>query len=129
MIKTINKDVCQLIRREMEAALKPVAEQFGVQIKYLGGRFNDSNFETRFEVAVKDSDGRAVTRMALHFKQCAVLYGFAPEDLGRKFRHAGVPFEIIGLNPDAPKYPIIAKRVRDGKQYRFTPDVVKAFLI
>jgi hypothetical protein len=45
-------------------------------------------------------------------------FGLTPEDFGRKFTIKSRIFEVVGLNPSAPAFPIRAKRLPDGREFR-----------
>lgn len=51
-------------------------------------------------------------------------YGLRPEDFGTQFFLKGRAYEILSLNPSAPKYAVNAKRLPDGKVFRVPPDCV-----
>lgn len=49
----------------------------------------------------------------------APRFGLKVEDFGRTFPFRGRKYQVIGINPGAPTYPIEAKRLPDGKTFRF----------
>jgi len=46
-------------------------------------------------------------------------YGLSPSDKGKVFYMSGTPYELTGIKPANRKYPIIAKRVTDGRIFKF----------
>ncbi len=68
--------------------------------------------------------GRPFNKERLDFKQFAEGYGLQPEDLGRTFVARGIPYEIVGLNIAAPKYPVLGMRKDTGGVYKFPAKVV-----
>jgi hypothetical protein len=116
------------IAAKIEAAVKVVADEYGVQIQYIGGNFTASSAVLKLEVAEVGTDGEAVTRHAEEFRLAARSLGLEPTDLGREFTSAGVAFKIVGANTRAAKYPILAKNLRTGKTYKFPEGRVLAAL-
>lgn len=47
-----------------------------------------------------------------------IMFKLKPEDFGRKFVIARRTYEVIGINPGATRFPIRAKRLPDGKEFR-----------
>lgn len=54
------------------------------------------------------------------FRQFAGAYGLSPDDFGRRLTISGRTYEICGVSPRSPKYPILAKRVGTDSTYKFT---------
>ena len=50
--------------------------------------------------------------------------GLKPEHLDATFACRGETYRIMGLAPSRRRYPVIAKRVRDGKAFKFGADTV-----
>ena len=126
-ITTFNPTICRLLDERIRAALAPLAEEFGVQIKIGGGSYLGGSYKPKFEVAVVAADGLAMTPEAEAFKQCAAMLGFKPDDLGRTFKSGGRTLKITGYRPRAHARPIMAT-TDDGKTYVFPTDAVKRAL-
>ncbi len=107
------------VNRDVRAALEAVANKHGLTVVINGGSFNGGSFKPRVEF--KDAGGQAQI-----FESTAVLYGLKPEDLGRQFQHCGQTFEICGINARSRRFPIEARRLEDGKVYRFQPSAVRS---
>src|SRR5437879_4687161 len=86
-ITTFNKENMRCLRERVILALKPLEAEFGVTFQPGNGSFTDSNFSFKLSCSLRDLDGNAVTKEADDFRFFAKQIGFAPEDLGRKFRH------------------------------------------
>lgn len=125
----ITPTVCKLLDARIKAALGPLAEEFGVQIKIGGGSYLGGSYKPKFEIAAIAADGIAMTPEAEAFRQCATMLGLKPDDLGRTFTTAGrKTMKITGYRPRAHKHPVLAVCVEDGKTYVFGLDTVKAKL-
>lgn len=42
----------------------------------------------------------------------------------QRFSYLGVEYEVVDVKPKSPKYPILARELRSGKEYKFTLDSV-----
>jgi len=102
-----------------ERALAEFCRQQGLAVSYKGGSIGQGNCTLRFEFSELDASGKAQTEDAENFRLFAPRFGLKPEDLGRKFAFRGQQYEVIGLRPSAEKYPVLAKRLTDGKVFKF----------
>lgn len=127
-IKTFDRDTVRMFNDEMHAALKGLAEKYGVHVKNAGATFarDGSNVTYKVAVAVIGEGGVPETKERAAFVQLAVLYGLQPTDLDETFVHAGDTVKIIGLAPKSRKFPILG--TKHGKTYKFPVEVVKAGL-
>jgi hypothetical protein len=118
IITRFDKSAVKYIRKRLKAAVKPLAEELGVAIVIGNCTFNTSNCRFQLKIAVLGSDGKAVTEESESFVSNAKLFGFEPDDLGKKFIFQGQSYTICGFKPKSRKYPLIA-RSDNGKDYKF----------
>lgn len=126
-ITTIDRKACTTISRAAEEALKAVAEQYGLTLTIKGGKFDPSvgTFSPKVEFSVGDA-GRKAWEASV-----GLLYSNYPaqwltaEDFGATFTSQGKTYELVGINLRAPKFPINAKCLTDGKTYKLTEAGVK----
>jgi hypothetical protein len=124
-ITQIDRAATKAIADRAEERLEELAQELGLNVRYAGGSFSASNAVIKFEFAVVGENGQAATREAEAFKQLAFTLGLQPDDLGRRFSNiTGEVFEIVGLKPKSPRFPLLGKRVRDGKVFKFVPKAV-----
>ena len=125
-----DRDSVKLTRQRLEAALKGFGEELGCQVHVGNASFDrDGGYCTfKLELAVVGEGGVVQTKEMSAFRQCAVLYGLKPEDLGAEFVAQDEKYRIIGANPKSGKYPIIGARVKDGKQFKFSEAIVRSAL-
>lgn len=64
------------------------------------------------QISAKDNLAR------IEWNAYCVMYELKPEDFGRKFIIGRRTYEIIGIYPSATRFPIRAKRLPDGKEFR-----------
>ncbi len=105
-------------RKRLTTALAPLANELGVAIDIGSCAFGESNCKFQLKVALLDTDGKAMTEESDSFRSSAKLFGFEPDDLGRKFTYRGQSYTICGLRPNSRKYTVIAKAA-NGKSYKF----------
>lgn len=118
--KPIDRKKMRTMSTDIEAALKEVAKKHDVELKVGGGSWDDSTFSFKLEGGIIKSDGSVVTKESEDFKARATFYGLKPEHLGKVIKIDGERYEITGLSTRSRKYPIIVKRVRDGKPFKLT---------
>ena len=107
------------ISEAAKLALQGVADQFGLTLTVPGGRFSDEAFDGRYSMALQGEDG-----VPADFTRNCGRFGLKPEHFGATFTSNGKTFKISGINTRCPKYPVSAKRVPDGKGFKFTAQQV-----
>jgi hypothetical protein len=117
-ITKLDKLTVQHIRKRLATALEPLAKELAVAIDIGNCTFRENNCQFKLNVALLNSEGKAITEEADCFKNNAKLFGFEPDDLGRKFVFRGQSYAICGLKPKSSKYPVIAQS-DNGKSYKF----------
>lgn len=117
-IKELDRPTVKYVKKRLETAVTPLAEELGVAIDFGSCTFNTSNCKLQLKVSVLDPDGKAMTEESESFRTNAKLFGLEPDDLGREFTFRGQSYTICGLKPKSRKYPVIA-RSDNGKDYKF----------
>ena len=128
-IDSFDRTNLRLISVDLQAVLASVAAKYGITFSYRGARFLADNATFKIEAATIGSGGVANTRERDNFKLYASMYGLKDTDLDREISYAGKKYVIIGLNTRRQKYPIVAKRVEDGKTILLTCEGVKSALL
>ena len=117
-IKKLDRPTVKYIKKRLESAVKPLAEELGVAIDLGNCTFKTSNCKFQLKFAVLDPDGKAMTEESESFTSSAKLFGLEPDDLGKEFMYRRQSYTICGLKPKSRKYPVIA-RSDNGKDYKF----------
>src|SRR3712207_2862548 len=118
MIDRWDRDTVRLFQQEAETAVKAVASRHGVTLRPVAGRFNPDLYTMKFEVAVAGNPNRVDPEREA-WKSHATAFGFKADDLDQYFEFMGKKYQIVGLKPSRPKYPVVAKAVATGKSYKF----------
>jgi hypothetical protein len=112
----IDRTILRLIRADIEAALAPIAKQYGIEIKAGGGTFEPKRFTLKIEGAVPGDNGQIVHREAEDFTRYATHVGLKPEHLGQTVVLMGTSYKIAGLRLKASKNNILLEPTRGGKR-------------
>lgn len=116
VLTKLGKPECREISHQALVALETLENELGLKIERVGnGTFDpDSYFEFKLRFTLAGADpGKK------DFDRYADLFGLKPEDYGRTFVTRGETYQITGISPNRPKYPINAKSVRTGKSFKF----------
>lgn len=120
-IKKITPQTLHTVEQHIADALKGL----GLHVVTSRGQYCRNQMEGNFRVefAVEGHDPNQI-----QWEQCAEMYGLKASDFGREFTSQRKRFRITGVNLQAPKYPINAKCLDDGKSYKFPEGAVKMAL-
>ena len=128
-INKINQATCRLIKDRIHAELSELEEELGIKITSKAGSFSDTDFSFKMSVVIPDTDGIIRTEEERIFPLLAPQFGLSKDDLGSKFKwHNGEIYEIKGIAPRSTKYPIKAKRVKDGKGFKFPASIASLII-
>jgi hypothetical protein len=127
-LKTIDRATIRELDKKILAALEAVGKEYGVDIRIPGGNYSATSYTAKVQISLKGQGGIVETPERRAFIQLCSYYGLTPADLGKRFVFRGVQFELTGLNAGAPKYVVAAKRVYDGKSFKFTRDVLSTLM-
>ncbi len=111
----------------MEDAMTKLARAAGVSVIFGGCRYNKrlARFDFDMVPAIRQDDD--MTQAARDFALFCSDFGMKPSDFGRDFTLRDFegkvyPYQIAGYDPSDRKAPVIARRLSDGKLYRFSGD-------
>jgi len=118
-VTKMTRPVAKRIAADVAAALKPVAEKYGMSLSEGGWSYYDTDITFKPKFAVVTDSG-----VPADFERLAPKYGLEPSDFGKTFTSLGRQFRITGIKPTRRQYPISGERVPDGKSYKFTAQQV-----
>ena len=129
----MNRQEAGKIHEAINAAMKPVAEEFGLVFK--PGRLSYSDTDVSCSVKFKapvtgvdaeDPYSQFTTAESVEaFKRVAEHIGLEAADIFKSFDDRGTLYVIVGYNSKRRKYPISVVRVSDNKKFKFVlKDVV-----
>lgn len=108
------------------AALKQVGDDFGVDLTAAGGQYGDSGY-VKIAVALRDT-GSGVSGAKATWDKYAAILGLEKEWFGQPIIIDRSAYEIIGIQPNKPKYAVQIKRCHDGKVFGTTVLAVQSQL-
>lgn len=120
-MSSINRATAREIGDALQAALQPVAEQFGLTVEIRGGTFDAQSFKPKIEFKTADADEQ-------DFRTYADMYGLDPDDFGREFTSQGKRFKVSGLAHRSRVRPILCTEISIDRVYKFTVEGVKLAL-
>ena len=102
-----------------------IEKSFNIKISFGSAKY-DCNGGAKYTVEVSPVvNGRTISKEAIEFQTYCQLYGLEKSDMGKTFFNNGETFKITGLSSRSRKFPIFAERIKDGKEFKFTPESVK----
>lgn len=120
----------RIVSTRVIEALKTLETELGVTFTTEKGKYSNAergSFTLSF--ACDSASGEAQSADEIQFKRLARQFGLQPEDYRAKFRYKGEVYEIVGLRPRAPTYPITARKVSDPtKRVSFPEETITALL-
>ena len=112
-----DKATLRVLRPKIQAALSDLFTDCDVQLsRTMTYAPNGSSMKFSIEVFAEN----AGTRAENDWKILAPQLGLKADDFGRIFNLDGTGYEVVGISPRRTKYPIVVKRVTDGKQFGIT---------
>ena len=126
-IKEFDKLNLKEVRDEIDKALIPVGQRFGITLNIENINYTPAQFSTKLKglIATQQATGGgkdAANQTA--FEMNCERFGLLPTDFGLTFLTNGDRYTVVGINAKAPKYPIICEK-EDGSRYRLTARTVK----
>lgn len=110
----INQNTLRQFREDYQQTVKTLEEKYGVVIQTRGITYSDNEFHFTTEVVNgKNKDDVRKTQ----FEHYCQRYSLKKEDFMRNFEVRGVTYQIVGIQPNKRKHPIMIKDVKTGKEY------------
>jgi len=124
-ITQFDRPSCKLVRSEVDAALKVIAEKFGLTYRGGAGSFAPDHFSLKSEFHVV---GDCESLAEKEWNQNCVWYDLKPEHFGTTVTVYGDTIKLVGIKPKAKKYPIIGQKISSGKRYKYPAPVIQSAL-
>ena len=122
MLKEFDRPSIKTLRKDIDNALKSVADKHGLSLQLGNIRFNEHSFTGKLEARVTENPGEPT--MATDFKALSMSYGIPASYLHSIVTLNGKRYKIVGLKPRNRKYPIICEKTDNGKRYKFSSDAI-----
>lgn len=109
-------------RSDVEVALKGLEQKYNVEIK--GGKIRYDEVQFTLELDVRKKAFRGVPFEKMLFNERCAQFGFTPDDYMKEFFLHDKFWRLVGFNPRASKYQVVAMDDA-GKRYVFVLNDVK----
>ena len=123
-IKQFDRKNLKALRQDMNAALKAIEAQYGIQINVGNASFSDNEVTFKTKCNTLGEGGKAQTKEANQWKLYAELNGVGQFSVGDRITIQGQVFSIEGWNTRAKKSPVMIKEVATGKSYKCPKNVL-----
>jgi hypothetical protein len=131
VIKEFDKNNLTTLRNDFDAAMRQLAAKHGVRIRLKTLRYDTLKANGTVEfIAVGDANTATdpqAAQLAIYkaeFAKYAASFGLKPEQHGSIIKSGRDTYKLVGLKPKAPKRPILAQNVADGRIYILTEDSI-----
>jgi hypothetical protein len=111
------------ISDKIKKALSDISESEGIQISIGPISFSQTSFIAKITGVEVGSDFVDKSNLLMSKR-----YGFSQNIVGMQFESKFGKFIIDGFKSSNRKYPVLATRVNDGKQYKFEKDSILKYL-
>jgi hypothetical protein len=127
--RTIDPALLKELRPKIDAALKAVADEYGVYFRTGNARYDGLNASFKLELALRDErKGEVMTQQANDFHRFIFNQdpqkGLVKEDLFKEFTHNRTRYKVVGYRASAKKNPILIEKIGGGGQYTTSEDMV-----
>ena len=121
----MNKAELKHIRSRIDETLKALGEELCMQFHAGNCSYQEDRGTFKLEFIKRNENGTVTSQARKDFAKYSYMHGLKPEDIDRIFENRGEKYRVTGLLPRRRKYPIEAKRIKDGKCFIFGIDTVK----
>ena len=122
MITKFNKQNLDLLRNEINNALKIIGDKYNMTLKINNITYGNTHFSSKIR-AVIGTTPEIIDKT--EWNNNCIYFGFEKDDFGRRFTAGGCAYTICGIKPKSKRYPIIGKSIITGKRYKFSAANVK----
>ena len=105
---TITKQLLKDLRVDIDEALKPIAQKYGIEIQ--SGRGVYGGLEGHLKILFKTTNEEGDDQRAIDYKRFASLYNLKEEWLGKTMKYGSDSYTIMGLDTNKRKKVLVVKR-------------------
>ena len=117
-ITNIGKAECKILSEEIEGVIRQTLDKYGLTASYAKGKYERGGHTATLSFKI---DVPAMAEKAAN-REAKVLG--AEFDMGYVFKSSGTEFEVTGFNMRRHKYPVSAKNILTGRQFKFPVETV-----
>ncbi len=129
ILKNFGHQEISQLSLEIQNALDVIKNKYGLaELSFGSIWFNPFSFTAKLTASLPEHQHLAETFALEEAKYFAVQNGLPENLLQKKFVNNGKTHTIFRIETRNPKYPIITKCSEDGKNYKFTVQIIKEIL-
>jgi hypothetical protein len=120
----INESKIKSVQDKIKAAIAQIEKDEQVKIEFGSCRYNSAYYNTTMKITtlVKSEKVSDV------FESISKRFGFTQNIIGMQFNSKNGVYEIIDIKTRSRKYPIIAKSLSTGQQFKYSVASMKALI-
>lgn len=118
MSTTINKNLCQTLRSEIDEALNELGKKYGMHFHAGNCSFSDTNMEFKLNVSKIGDDGNVVDKYEETLKK------HFPELYKKEVKLNGETFILVGYKSRARKYKFIGQKKGTNQKFGLPEEVI-----
>jgi hypothetical protein len=120
----INDSKIKSVQDKIKAAIAQIEKDEQVKIEFGSCRYNSAYYNTTMKVTtlVKSEKVSGV------FESISKRFGFTQNIIGMQFNGRNGIYEIIDIKTRSKKYPIIAKSLSTGQQFKYSVASIKTLI-
>lgn len=123
----IDRTLVNAIDKDIQAAIKEIADKHGLVIVPTRGSFTNTSFRKTIEFAVKSESG-VPQQLVDDFSRYANMFGLSGVEIGTEFTARNKVYRIAGLEAKKRKKPFVIIEVATNTTYNCDADYIKAFM-
>lgn len=132
-ITEFNRQNLKGFTADLEKAITPIAEKYGLAVKGASGNFSPNQFSKKFEffTGAKAGENGVDVKYKANITY-ADLYGMPQikeTDYNKLFTTQGQSYRFVGINTKGRRFPIIAQNMSTKKYHKFTENTAGAIAL
>jgi hypothetical protein len=112
------------IQAKLKSFISELEKEENIKIDFNSIRYNSAYYTTSMKVTTLEKN----EKVSNVFESVCRGLGFTQNIIGMKFQGKNGIYEIVDIKTRSPKYPIIAKSLSDGKQWKYTVAQIKKLI-
>jgi hypothetical protein len=120
----INDSKIKSVQDKIKAAIAQIEKDEQVKIEFGSCRYNSAYYNTTMKVTTLAKS----EKVSGVFESISKRFGFTQNIIGMQFNGRNGVYEIIDIKTRSKKYPIIAKSLLTGQQFKYSVASIKTLI-
>lgn len=122
-LTVFDRESLNAVRNDVTTALKVVEERYGITFDLGRITYGSDNLRAKLvgtlTSAVSGAENGFEVQLLMGLKSHGFRFGLTEKDYKKIFSSTGQPYIFMGIKPSSKKYPLVVKRVSDGKMFKY----------